>query len=77
MQHYWRKQAIEEKDNDLLMKLSKDSKYYEIKLSMLNPEKSESLEAAENFYKKIKEIRKKEHSIITKKDKKKHTETTK
>ena len=59
------------------MKLSKDSKYYEIKLSMLNPEKSESLEAAENFNKKIKEIRKKEHSIITKKDKKKHTETTK
>ena len=40
------------------MKLSKDDKYYEIKLSTLNAEKSESLEAAENFEKK-KEIRKK------------------
>ena len=59
------------------MKLSKDSKYYEIKLSMKKKKKSESLEDAENFNKKIKEIRKKEHSIITKKDKKKHTETTK
>ena len=60
------------------MKLSKDDKYYEIKLSTLNTEKSESLEAAENFDKKEKKkIRKKEHSIITQKDKKKHTETTK
>ena len=41
------------------MKLSKDDKYYEIKLSTLNTEKSESLEAAENFDKKIKEIKKK------------------
>ena len=47
------------------MKLPKDDEYYEIKLSMLNTEKSESVEAAENFDKKIKEIRKKEHSIIT------------
>ena len=49
------------------MKLSKDDKYYEIKLSTLNTEKSESLESAQNFEKKnqIKEIRKKEHSIIT------------
>ena len=31
------------------MKLSKDNKYYEIKLSTLNTDKSESLEAAENF----------------------------
>ena len=46
------------------MKLSKDDKYYEIKLSTLNTEKGESLEAAENFEKK-KEIRTKEHSIIT------------
>ena len=36
------------------MKLSKDDKYYEIKLSTLNTEKSESLEAAENFDKKKK-----------------------
>ena len=59
------------------MTLSKDDKYYEIKLSTLNTEKSESLEAAENFDKKSKKIRKKEHSIITQKDKKKHTEMAK
>ena len=59
------RQEIEEKYNDLLMKLSKDDKYYEIKLSTLNTEKSEFVAAAENFDKKIKEIRKKEHSIIT------------
>ena len=48
------------------MKLSKDNKYYEIKLSRLNTEKSVSIEAAENFdKKKLKEIRKKEHSVIT------------
>ena len=43
---------IEEKYNDSLMKLSKEDKYYEIKLSTLNTEKGESLEAAENFSKK-------------------------
>ena len=43
------RQEIEEKYNDLLMKLSKSDKYYEIKLSTLNAEKSESLEAAKNF----------------------------
>ena len=37
----------------------------EITYHTLNTEKSESVEAAENFDKKIKEIRKKEHSIIT------------
>ena len=41
------------------MKLSKDDKYYEIKLSTLNTEKSESLEAAENFDKKNKRNKKK------------------
>ena len=59
------RQEIEEKCNDSLMKLSKEDKYYGIKLSTLNAEKSESLEAAENLTKKIKKIRKKEHSIIT------------
>ena len=59
------------------MKLSNEDKYYEIQLSTLNTEKSESLETADNFDKKIKEIRKKELSIITQKEKKKHTETTK
>ena len=34
------------------MKLSKDDKFYEIKLSALNAEKSEALEAADNFDKK-------------------------
>ena len=48
------RQEIEEKYNDLVMKLSKDDKYYEIKLSTLNTEKSESLEAAKNFDKKNK-----------------------
>ena len=52
------RQEIEEKYNDLVMKLSKDDKYYEIKLSTLNAEESKSLEAPENFDKKIKEIRK-------------------
>ena len=33
------RQEIEEKYNDLLMRLSKDGKYYEIKLSTLNTEK--------------------------------------
>ena len=56
---------IEEKYNDSPMKLSKEDKYYEIQLSTLNTEKSESLETADNFEKKIKEIRKKELSIIT------------
>ena len=53
------RQEIEEKYNDLVMKLSKDDKYYEIKLSTLNAEKSESLEAAENFEKKKKRNKKK------------------
>ena len=52
------RQEIKEKYDDLLMKLSKDDKYYEIKLSTLNAEESKSLEAPENFDKKIKEIRK-------------------
>ena len=48
------RQEIEEKYNDLLVKLLKDKEYYEIKLSTLNTEKSESLEAAKNFDKKNK-----------------------
>ena len=46
------------------MKLSKDDKYYEIKLSTLNTEKSESLEAGENFdQKKIKNKKKHIHYL--------------
>ena len=48
------RKEIEEKYNDSLLKLSKDNKYYEIKLSTLNTGKSESLEAAEIFDKKMK-----------------------
>ena len=58
------RQEIEEKYNDSLMKLSKDDKYYEIKFSTFNTEKCESLEAADNFDKKLRDKRKKEHSII-------------
>ena len=36
------------------MKLSKDDKFYEIKLSTLNAEKSEALEAADKKYKRQK-----------------------
>ena len=53
------RQEIEEKYNDSLMQLSKDDKYYEIKLSTFNTEKSESLEAADNFDKKTKRQKKK------------------
>ena len=41
------------------MQLSKDDRYYEIKLSTFNTEKSESLEAADNFDKKTKRQKKK------------------
>ena len=53
------RQEIEEKYNDLLMKLSKDDKYYEIKFSTFNTENCESLEAADNFDKKLRDKRKK------------------
>ena len=42
------------------MKLSKDDKFYEIKLSTLNAKKSEALEASSNFNKNVKDKRKKE-----------------
>ena len=58
------RQEIEEKYNDLLMKLSKHDKYYEINLSTLNTEQSEYLEAAEDFDEKKKRNKKKEHSVI-------------
>ena len=41
------------------MNLSKDDKFYEIKLSTLNAEKSEALEAADNFDKRSKRQKKK------------------
>ena len=57
------KQDVQEK-YDLKMKLSKDDKFYEIKLSTLNAEKSEALEAADNFDKNVKDTRKKEPFTI-------------
>ena len=41
------------------MKLLKNDKFYEIRLSSLNAEKSECFEAAENFDKKNKTLKKK------------------
>ena len=58
------------------MKLSRDDKFYEIKLSTLNTEENESLEADDNLDKK-KDKRKKEDPFIIYKDQKKHIETTK
>ena len=41
------KQEIDEKYNDSIMKLSKDDKFYEIKLSSIKTERAEAMEAAE------------------------------
>ena len=49
------KQDIEEKYNDKFMKLDKEDKFYQIKLSTLNTEGLSNLEAAETFEKKKKE----------------------
>ena len=46
------------------MKLSKDVKFYEFKLSTLNAEKSEALEAADNLDKKCKRQKKKESFTV-------------
>ena len=43
------KQEIDEKYNDSLMKLSKDDKFYEIKLSSIKAERAESMETAEKY----------------------------
>ena len=48
------KQDIEEKYNDKLMKLDKEDKLYNIKLSTLNADRLTNLEAAETFEKKQK-----------------------
>ena len=46
------------------MKLSKDDKFYEIKLSFLKAERTESMEAAEKYKKKKKKTTKKELYMI-------------
>ena len=43
------RREIEGKYSDSVMKLSKDDKYYKVKLSTIKTEKNECLEAAENF----------------------------
>ena len=48
------RQEIEEKYNDSLMKLSRDDRFYEMKLSTLNTEVNESVESDENVDKKKK-----------------------
>ena len=48
------KEDIEEKYNDKLMKLDKENKFYDIKLSTLNADRLTNLEAAETFEKKQK-----------------------
>ena len=53
------RQEIEEKYNDSLMKLSRDDKFYEMKLSTLNTEVNESVESDENVDKKKKKSLKK------------------
>ena len=53
------KQDIEEKYNDKLMKLEKEDKFYNIKLSTLNADRLTDLEAAETFEKKEKGNKKK------------------
>ena len=45
------RQEIEEKFNDIKFNLSKDYKFYQIRLLTLNAKKNESLEVAENFEK--------------------------
>ena len=45
---------VEEKYNDSLMKLSKDDKFCQIKLTALKIEKQEGLEAVEAFEKRTK-----------------------
>ena len=53
------RQEIEEKYNDSLTKLSRDDKFYEMKLSTLNTEVNESVESDENVDKKKKRLKKK------------------
>ena len=53
------RQEIEEKYNDSVMKLSRDDKFYEMKLSTLNTEVNESVESDENVDKKKKRLKKK------------------
>ena len=51
------KQEIDEIYNDSLMKLSKDDTFYEIKLSSIETERAESLEAAEKYEKRTQKKR--------------------
>ena len=57
------RQEIEEKYNDSLMKLSRDDKFYEMKLSTLNTEVNESVESDENVDKKKKKAKEKNNTL--------------
>ena len=57
------RQEIEEKYNDSLMKLSRDDKFYEMKLSTLNTEGNESVESDENVDKKKKKAKEKNNTL--------------
>ena len=46
-----------------MKRLSKDDKFYEIEFSTLNAEKSECLEAADNFNKKVNKRMKKRRTL--------------
>ena len=50
---------IEEKYNDLMMKLSKNDKFYEVKVSAIKSGRRQSLDSLESFDKKIKRMEKK------------------
>ena len=58
------KQDIEEKYNDKLMKLDKEDKFYNIKLSTMNADRLTNLEAAETFKKTKQKRNKKKLKLI-------------
>ena len=68
---------IEEKYNDSMMKLSKNDKFYEVKVSAIKSGRRQSLDSLESFDKKNKRIEKKwtiidytEHKVIAHKNNK-------
>ena len=50
---------VEEKYNDSIMKLSKDGKFYQVKLTSLKVEKQQDLEAVDAYEKKNKKMKRK------------------
>ena len=56
------KDDVEEKYNDILSKLDKEDRFYEIKLQTIKTERLQQLEAAEKFDKQKKKKKKKEQN---------------